>query len=241
MSKIPNKIHWCWLSGSELPDYVKHGAIPSWSKMGDDFEIILWDSKKFDINIAPKFIQDAYEDKHWAMVSDYVRAYALYNEGGWYFDSDIEVKKPIQLEWRNHNFVSTFEAITSSELLSSCLDENGRNKTGVPIFGAGINAAMMGSVKGLQYLKDVMDYYGTLDYSRKDYDYALFGRLIAPQIYSFVLEKYGYIYDGQSRVLDDDIFIAPEELVTNSPYSTKNEISYIEHHCSFGWEDATKR
>ena len=237
MSKIPNKIHWCWLSGDDYSYDMTNKFLPSWKNFGEEYEIKLWDSKKFDINIAPKYIQDAYDDKNWAFVSDYIRAYSLYTEGGWYFDSDILIKKPLPEEWKNHNFCCTFEATTPSELLLNCLDDNGKNKMGQPIFGAGINAAMLGSVSHFQYLKDVMDYYDTLDYNRIGYDWALFGRYIAPQIYSFVMEKYGYIYDNRTRVIDDDIFIAPETLVTNKPYSLLNYKSYAEHYCTFTWSD----
>lgn len=235
MAKIPNKIHWCWLSNDPLPDNVREIFLPSWKKMGEDYEIKLWNTENFDIRMTPKFIRDAYDDKHYAMVSDYIRAYAVYMEGGWYFDSDIEIKRPFPEEWRNHNLCATFEATEYTSLLLSCLDDEGKNKTGVPIWGAGINTAMFGGVAKLKYLYDVMAFYNTLDYSKLDYEYTLLGRYIAPQIYSFVAEKYGYKYDNSIGTIDDDMFIAPEILVTNVPYSRHNNLAYAHHHCNFGW------
>lgn len=55
-------------------------CIKSWKKYCPDYEIIRWDEKTFDININ-KYVKEAYENKKYAFVTDYVRLWALYNEG----------------------------------------------------------------------------------------------------------------------------------------------------------------
>ena len=55
----------------------------TWKKFLKDYEIIEWNENNFDINSHP-FVKAAYEAKKWAFVSDYIRAYALYTQGGVY-------------------------------------------------------------------------------------------------------------------------------------------------------------
>ena len=58
-------------------------CINSWKEIMPDYEIICWDTKKFDIESIP-FVNEACSVKKWAFASDYIRLYALYTEGGIY-------------------------------------------------------------------------------------------------------------------------------------------------------------
>ena len=89
---IPKLIHLCWLSGDPYPDKIQF-CINSWKKYLPDYEIMLWDTNRFDVNSLP-FTKQAFEAKKYAFVADYIRLYAVYNYGGIYFDSDVEVIKP---------------------------------------------------------------------------------------------------------------------------------------------------
>ena len=88
---IPKIIHYCWFGNNEKPNIVKK-CIASWKEHLKEYEIIEWNEKTFDIN-SNKFVKEAYEKGMYAFVSDYVRVYALYNYGGIYLDTDVEVKK----------------------------------------------------------------------------------------------------------------------------------------------------
>jgi len=59
-----------------------------------DYEIKEWNEDNFDVNSIP-YIAEAYEAKKFAFVSDYARFWILYHYGGVYFDTDVEVIKPI--------------------------------------------------------------------------------------------------------------------------------------------------
>lgn len=107
MSKICKKIHYCWFGGSELPEMTVN-CIESWKKYLGDFEIVKWDETNFDIN-SNIFVKQAYERKKFAFVSDYVRMYALYNYGGVYLDTDVEVLKDFSDKLENRNMVLGFE------------------------------------------------------------------------------------------------------------------------------------
>lgn len=93
MKDIPKKIHYCWFGNNKIPDDQKK-YIETWKKLCPDYEIKEWNEKNFDIN-CNKYVKEAYEAKKFAFVSDFVRLYALYNEGGIYMDTDVEVIKPL--------------------------------------------------------------------------------------------------------------------------------------------------
>lgn len=86
---IPKIIHYCWLSGDPFPKDIQR-CIDSWGKYLPDYQIKLWNTQNFDCN-RWKYTQQALTRKKYAFVSDVVRLYALYTEGGIYLDSDIEV------------------------------------------------------------------------------------------------------------------------------------------------------
>ena len=86
---IPKIIHYCWFGGNTLPEDAQK-CIASWKKHLPDYEIKEWNESNFDINCCP-YVKEAYEAKKYAFVSDYARFYVLYQEGGLYFDTDVEV------------------------------------------------------------------------------------------------------------------------------------------------------
>ena len=130
---IPKIIHYCWLSGTPLPDDIKT-YIEGWKKLMPDYKLIEWNRSRFDINSAP-FVKQACEIQKWAFAADYIRVYALYNYGGIYLDSDVEVLKKfddflqltMMLGYENTNINSLEVAVWGSEkghpLLKDILDE----------------------------------------------------------------------------------------------------------------------
>lgn len=90
---IPKKIHYCWFGGKEKPKSVLK-CIESWQRYCPDYEIVEWNENNFDVHSHP-FTHQAYEAKKWAFVSDYARLYIVYNEGGIYLDTDVEIVKSL--------------------------------------------------------------------------------------------------------------------------------------------------
>lgn len=88
---IPKTIHYCWFGGNPIPNDLKK-CISSWEKLCPDYEIKRWDESNFDVNQHP-FVKGAYEAKEWAFVSDYARLKIVYDEGGIYLDTDVELVK----------------------------------------------------------------------------------------------------------------------------------------------------
>ena len=91
--QIPKVIHYCWFGGNPLPELAKK-CIASWRKYLPDYEIKEWNEQNFDVNQV-MFTEEAYKLKNYAYVSDYVRFWVLYHYGGIYFDTDVEVIRPL--------------------------------------------------------------------------------------------------------------------------------------------------
>lgn len=91
---IPKTIHYCWFGRGELPPLAKK-CIASWRRFFPDYEIKEWNEESFDVNIIP-YTADAYKAGKYAFVSDYARFWVLYHFGGIYFDTDVEVIRPIE-------------------------------------------------------------------------------------------------------------------------------------------------
>ena len=79
---IPKIIHLCWLSGDPYPRKIQD-CLDSWKKHLPSYEIILWDTKRFNIHEVP-WVEQAFNTKKYAFAADYIRLYALYHHGGIY-------------------------------------------------------------------------------------------------------------------------------------------------------------
>lgn len=89
---IPKKIHYCWFGGNPLTSKAKK-CIASWKKLCPDYEIIEWNEENYNVN-QNAYTKYCYENKKYAFLSDYARLQIIYQEGGIYFDVDVEVIKP---------------------------------------------------------------------------------------------------------------------------------------------------
>ncbi len=90
---IPKIIHYCWFGGKPLNKLGKK-CLKSWKKYFPDYEIVEWNESNFDFD-ACAYTRDAYKEKKWAFVSDFARYKILYEYGGLYFDTDVEVVRPM--------------------------------------------------------------------------------------------------------------------------------------------------
>lgn len=129
---IPKTIHYVWIGGNPLPTEAKL-CMDSWTKHCPDYRIKEWNEKNFDLDLYP-YAREAYDKRKYAFVSDVIRLYALYTEGGIYMDTDVEVLKPLD-RFLVHNAFSGFE-----------------NDRLVP-------TGIMASEKGGKWAKENLDYY----------------------------------------------------------------------------------
>jgi len=100
---LPKIIHYCWFGRNPLPAEAEK-CIASWRKYLPDYEIKEWNEDNFDVNIIP-YTAEAYEAGKYAFVSDYARFWILYKYGGVYFDTDVEVIRPLDDIIEKGNFM----------------------------------------------------------------------------------------------------------------------------------------
>lgn len=86
---IPKKIHYCWFGKNEKSKLVQK-CIASWKKYMPDYEIVEWNEDSFDIDQHP-YLRWCYNEKKWAFLSDFARLLIVEENGGVYFDTDVEV------------------------------------------------------------------------------------------------------------------------------------------------------
>jgi mannosyltransferase OCH1-like enzyme len=87
---IPKKIHYCWFGKTPMSDLNKR-CIGSWHNVLPDYQIKLWDETNVPLDNA--YARAAHAAGAWSKLSNHVRLYALYQEGGIYLDTDVEVRK----------------------------------------------------------------------------------------------------------------------------------------------------
>ena len=100
---IPKIIHYCWFGKNPLPDSAKK-CVESWKKFCPDYEIKEWNENNFDINCMP-FVKEAYEAKKFAFVSDVARLMVVNENGGVYFDTDVEMIRNIDFLLKYKGFL----------------------------------------------------------------------------------------------------------------------------------------
>ena len=91
---IPKRIHYCWFGRGAKPKSVLK-CIASWRKYCPDYEIIEWNEDNFDVNMNG-YTRMCHGQRKYAFLSDYVRLVVVAEHGGIYFDTDVELIKPIE-------------------------------------------------------------------------------------------------------------------------------------------------
>lgn len=112
---IPKKIHYCWFGRGEKPKLAKK-CIASWKKYCPDYEIIEWNEDNFDINMNG-YTKMCYEQKKYAFLTDYARLLIIKENGGIYFDTDVEIVRNFDdlLNYEGFFGFETIEYINTGE------------------------------------------------------------------------------------------------------------------------------
>lgn len=132
MQNIPKKIHYCWFGRGKKSRLIRK-CVKSWTRFCPDWEIIEWNEDNVDIE-GLQWTKEAYEAHKYAFVSDYFRLKALYDCGGIYLDTDVELVKPLD-EYLDNTFFCGFETDTA---VATCV---------------------IGATKGNKVVKDLMQWY----------------------------------------------------------------------------------
>lgn len=207
---IPKIIHYVWVGDEPKSDLVLK-CIASWRYHLPDYEIMEWGNSSLD-EIDNLYAQQAFENKKWAFVSDYVRLYALNKFGGFYFDTDLEITRDIS-RFRELEFVTGYEKY--HEKFS-------------PV------TALMGSIPNQKIISDLLSEYDNISFSS--------GKNLNLQTNTHRISKYlskkfnlKKPYDGKSLTS-----LSPKEKIYPYNYFCTNlndSINYSIHHFSGSWID----
>lgn len=207
---IPKIIHYCWFGGNPLPEDAKK-YIETWKKFCPDYEIKEWNESNFDVNCCD-YVKEAYEAKKWAFITDYVRLKVLYDYGGIYMDTDVEVCKSLD-ELLQYNAWSGFESETT------------------------IPTGTLASSRANKWIEYLLSYYENRHFINADGSYDTTTNV--QTITLMTKEKYEVKLDNSFQIFADNYALFPFEyfcaksLMDGKIYKTSN--TYTIHHFNGSW------
>lgn len=214
-------IHYVWVGGKPLPKLAKR-CIKSWKKYLPDWEIIEWNEENFDIDNATSFIKQAYEQKKWAFVADYIRTRVLYEQGGIYFDTDMELLGDISKFLKKPAFLGREYEGDEKEMVCA----------GVMYFAK----------KQDPFLKEMLDFYDKV----KHFNSGLMYTYAIPKIITRILDQYTRkVNRDGTEVFDDRIWVYPKDYFYPVNYDWTREFysnnTVMIHHYDASWTGSANK
>jgi hypothetical protein len=214
---IPKIIHYCWVGPNPIPEKELE-CIRSWKKYLPEYELMFWNEKTFDIS-SNIFSKQAYEAKYYAFVSDYIRTKVLYEYGGIYLDTDVEIIDNLDEILVKGNCFLGFES---------------RSKIGT---------AMMGFTAKHDVMGKFMNYYMNNDFQDAKSNVNTIANV---SIFTDMLTDYGLALDGKAnKIKDIDIYpreyFFPKKLSANEFRTTEQTVAIHKFSCSWLSENEMKR
>lgn len=203
---IPKKINYCWFGGKAIPLHLQR-IMDSWKSVCPDYEIIRWDESNYDI-MKNSYTEHCYKNKMWAHLTDYVRLDIVFNHGGIYLDTDVELLKPLDPLLYNEAFFGT------------------------EVSGGIASGLGFGAVSGHPILRQLMDVYERIDTSDPVAHMTNLGKEVS------VFYKNGYINNGRFQVIKGTAIypyqvLAPKIKETGECLKTNATIAI--HHFEGAW------
>lgn len=203
-NRIPKIIHYCWFGGKQLPKLAQK-CLNSWKYFFPDYEIKEWNEKNFDIHICP-YVEEAYEMKKWAFVSDYARFWILYHYGGIYFDTDVEVIR----DMKDVLYSGAFMGCEAGHEYSNNLN-------------LGVNPGLgLGANSGFGLYREILDSYERIHFRNTD------GTINERTIVDYttaIMQKYGFQGNGGIEKVCNVIVYPPEYFCPMNYLTGKVEIT----------------
>ena len=212
---IPKILHACWFGGKPIPEEAQK-YIDTWKKYNPEYEIKIWNEQTFDIT-SNQYAYEAYQNRKFAFVTDYVRLKVLYDFGGIYMDTDVEVLKPLD-DLLQYPAFSGFE---------------GPNR---------IPTGTMGAEKHNKWIKLLLDYYDNKHFVLEDGNLDLTTNV--KTITDITIAIYPIILNNTMQSFADFVmfpfdYLCAKDLVDGVVKKTKN--TYTVHHFAGSWTSLKKR
>ncbi len=208
---IPKTIHYCWFGGKPIPDHYKRW-MDTWKKVCPDYEIVRWDESNYDVT-KNKYMKRAYEAGNFGFVTDYARLDIVYNNGGIYFDTDVEIIKPLDELLYEYGFAGYLP------------DE--RIATGLGL----------GAVKGLEIIGRLMNDYDTRSFCDASNEKERISVSLCSEIQTeYLLRNPSWRYTN--GIVDMDglrVYPSPVFDGLNTDDESRAKYSYTIHHFAGSW------
>lgn len=214
-SSIPKVIHYCWFGGKEIPEQNKMW-MASWKKYCPDYEIVEWNEDNYDIT-QNEYMYEAYQAKKWGFVPDYARLDIIYNQGGIYLDTDVEIIKCLD----ELLYQDAFVGVDGSKRIS---------------LGLGF-----GAKPKFDLIKSLLDEYNGRSFYYED---GTMNITAAPTLQIPFFEKLGYKNNGEYQRIEN-LSIYPEKVLAGKCNYTgrisPTEHTFAIHHYDGSWGTEEKR
>lgn len=213
---IPKKIHYCWFGQNEKPETVQK-MLNTWRQKLPEYEIIEWNEENFDVS-SNIYTEQAYEAKKYAFVTDYVRLYAVYNYGGIYMDTDVEVIKELD-DFLIH------DAFTGCENERNCV------------------TGLMGGIAGHRWYEDLLSNYQDRSFYKHDGSFDLTTN--TKTITEITTNIYGWRPIDELQTLNQGLVIYPSDYFCAKSWDSgvifKTENTYTIHHFAGSWKSSKEK
>lgn len=209
VQRIPKVIHYCWFGRKPMPERNRL-CIESWKRHCPDYQIIQWDEDNYDLG-KNRYMKQAYEAGKYGYVPDYARIDILYEYGGIYMDTDVELIRSL-------DELLCLRAYTSFEEYPTVN------------FGGG-----SGSEKGFSLLREILDFRENTDFVKPD---GSLNRATCGYYESVPLERAGLRLDGtlqniKGMTVFPSEYFHPKSSVTGQIRRTQN--TYSIHQFNWSW------
>ena len=209
---IPKIIHYCWFGHNPKSELILR-CIESWKKFCPDYEIKEWNEDNYDFSRC-QYAADAYKEKKWGFVPDFIRLKLIYEFGGIYLDTDVELiknldpllNKPALVAFENNNSVNTGSVIMAEP--------------------------------GNTIIKAMYELYDTINFYHKD---GSFNLTASPYYNTQVLSHFGLKPNNTEQILTEgksEIFVYPAEYFCPKNFVTQ-ELNITANTYSIHWYDAS--
>ena len=212
---IPKIIHYCWVGNAPKPKSVLY-CIESWKKFCPDYEIKEWNESNYDFS-KNHYMKQAYDAKKWGFVPDYARLDIIYQYGGIYLDTDVELVKSFD-ELLDQDAFMGFENTGDGEYFVNC--------------GQGF-----GAVPKHEIIKAARDLYDNLEFINFD---GTLNMLASPHYTTQTLCQFGLEQKDKEQKLPNMMIyrsdvLCPKNFRTGKLNVTGKTVSI--HHFTASWLD----
>ena len=207
---IPKIIHYCWFGGGALPEKDQK-CIESWKKYCPDYEIREWNESNYDIT-KNAYMHQAYEAKKWGFVPDYARFDIIYQYGGIYLDTDVEI-------------IRTLDPLLQQSAFMGFENDHAVNP-----------GLIIAAEPEHELIHELMNLYSNRNFRKQD---GTLDMIPSPKIVTDYLSTLGLEYTNQLQTIGNMNFFPTEYFCPKSYFSNQVNITsntFTIHHFNASWK-----